>query len=112
MRKKHILILTGSATLGFVLASCGADKKPLKENEGHSSNLRAAIDEKNRRIEIVLNGQDLYQLMEVERDQEAETRGRQTEKTDPFPSLLSTLTVPPWACTIAFTRAKPRPSPA
>jgi chemotaxis protein MotB len=39
MRRKYLFLLAALTITGFVLASCGASKKLLKENEGLTSNL-------------------------------------------------------------------------
>src|SRR3972149_2217786 len=38
-------------------------------------------------------------------------RRREKKKELPFPSWLSTATVPPWASTMSFTMARPNPTP-
>ena len=38
--------------------------------------------------------------------------GRVNRNSEPRPSVLSTLTLPPWASTNVFTIARPRPNPA
>jgi chemotaxis protein MotB len=89
MRKKHIFVITGLMITGLMLASCGANKKLLKENQDLSSNLEATrnkvaeleglIGEKDREIQdlqarIEAREEELLALQGELAESEAETR--------------------------------------